>query len=148
MSMIEILPLRPEQVSELYLIEQASNPYPWSENVFASCFGERYFSFGIYVQGQLQGYYFGQNIALEAQLFNICVRVEAQGQGLGALLLQHFIEQCQQRNVLDAWLEVRESANHAIALYQKYGFIETGRRAKYYVNAAGCEGAVLMALPL
>jgi ribosomal-protein-alanine N-acetyltransferase len=50
--------------------------------------------------------------------------------------------------VLDAWLEVRESAKHAIQLYQKYGFIETGRRANYYVNTAGREAAVLMALPL
>jgi len=146
--MTEIRPLEPKQIAELYLIEQAANPYPWSEKVFASCFSERYFSFGIYLQEQLQGFYFGQHIAVEAQLFNICVRVDAQGQGLGAQLLQHFIAQCQQRQVLDAWLEVRESAKHAIQLYQKYGFIETGRRANYYVNAAGREAAVLMALPL
>lgn len=38
-------------------------------------------------------------------------------------------------------LEVRESNMGAIGLYQRHGFVEVGRRKKFYLDG---EGAVLM----
>lgn len=146
--MLNLRPLLVADIPCLLAIEQAANPYPWTEGVFRSCFGGAYFSFGIEQAGELQGFYFGQFLGVESQLFNICVSPKAQGKGLGKQLLSHYISQCEARKALEAWLEVRAANSKAIALYQKLGFIETGRRANYYVGPEGKEDAILMCLPL
>ncbi|WP_372625698.1 ribosomal protein S18-alanine N-acetyltransferase [Arsukibacterium sp.] len=132
----------------LLLIETAANPYPWTEGVFKSCFGSQYFNFGIFENEQLLGFYFGQFIAIESQLFNICVRRDQQGKGLGGKLLAHFISQSELRDATEAWLEVRASNQAAIHLYTKSGFIEAGCRPNYYSSASGKEDALMMCLPL
>ncbi|CAM5189803.1 ribosomal protein S18-alanine N-acetyltransferase [Alishewanella longhuensis] len=146
--MIELRPLVLADLPLLMAIEQAANPYPWSEGVFRSCFGGQYFSYALLQNDVLQGFYFGQFLGVESQLFNICVAPTAQGKGFGKQLLGHYIEQCLVRNALEAWLEVRAGNTTAIQLYQKLGFIETGRRANYYVGPQGREDAILMCLPL
>lgn len=146
--MIELRPLVLADLPLLMAIEQAANPYPWSEGVFRSCFGGQYFSYALLQNNVLQGFYFGQFLGVESQLFNICVAPTAQGKGFGKQLLGHYIEQCLVRNALEAWLEVRAGNTTAIQLYQKLGFIETGRRANYYVGPQGREDAILMCLPL
>lgn len=135
-------------IPALLAIETVANPYPWTEGVFKSCFGSQYFNFGIFDNKQLLGFYFGQFIAIESQLFNICVRRDQQGKGLGGKLLSHFIARSEQRNAAEAWLEVRAYNQPAIYLYQKHGFIEAGCRPNYYSSATGKEDALIMCLPL
>lgn len=146
--MINIRPLVLADIPLLSVIEQVANPYPWSEGVFRSCFGSQYFNYALLLDDVLQGFYFGQFLGVESQLFNICVASQAQGKGFGKMLLTHFIEQSQLRNALDAWLEVRVTNLKAIQLYEKLGFIETGRRANYYTSPQGREDAILMCMPL
>tara|TARA_R110002126_G_scaffold43475_31_gene124674 strand:- start:11448 stop:11897 length:450 start_codon:yes stop_codon:yes gene_type:complete len=140
--------LSPADIPALLAIETTANRYPWTEGVFKSCFGSQYFSFGIVEDTQLLGFYFGQFIAVESQLFNICVCSDQQGKGLGAKLLSHFIAQSEQRDATEAWLEVRASNKSAINLYTKSGFIEAGVRPNYYSSACGKEDAIMMCLPL
>ncbi len=135
-------------IPALLSIETVANPYPWTEGVFKSCFGSQYFNFGIFDNEQLLGFYFGQFIAIETQLFNICVRRDQQGKGLGSKLLAHFISQSEQRDATEAWLEVRSSNQSAIHLYTKTGFIEAGCRSNYYSSTSGKEDAIMMCLPL
>jgi len=135
-------------IPALLAIEKAANPYPWTAGVFKSCFGSQYFNFGIFADEQLLGFYFGQFIAIESQLFNICVRSDQQGKGLGATLLAHFIAETELRSATEAWLEVRASNHAAIHLYQKHGFIEAGCRQNYYSSATGKEDALMLCLPL
>ncbi|HAW93990.1 MAG: ribosomal-protein-alanine N-acetyltransferase [Rheinheimera sp.] len=135
-------------IPALLSIETVANRYPWTEGVFTSCFGSQYFNFGIFANDQLLGFYFGQFIAIESQLFNICIRRDQQGNGLGGKLLTHFIAQSEQREATEAWLEVRASNVSAINLYTKLGFIEAGRRPNYYSSAGGKEDAIMMCLPL
>lgn len=146
--MISFRPLVPADITSIAAIEQAANPYPWTEGVFSSCFGSQYFNYALLLNDALQGFYFGQFLGVESQLFNICVAPQAQGKGFGKMLLSHFVEQSQLRNALDAWLEVRVTNQKAIQLYEKLGFIETGRRANYYSGPQGREDAILMCLPL
>ncbi len=146
--MSDIRPLTPAELPQLVAIERAANPYPWTAGVFQSCFNEQYFNYGSFQAGQLKGYYIGQFLGVESQLFNICVAPSAQGQGVGKHLLQHFIAQSSAKHALDAWLEVRAANRVAIHLYQQAGFIETGRRENYYVGPSGREDAILMSLPL
>jgi [ribosomal protein S18]-alanine N-acetyltransferase len=146
--MMLIKPLTINDIPALLAIETQANRYPWTEGVFKSCFANQYFNYGLFADEQLLGFYFGQFIAIESQLFNICVSSEQQGKGLGGRLLSHFIAQSEQRNATEAWLEVRASNLSAIHLYQKHGFIEAGLRPNYYRSASGNEDAVMMCLPL
>ncbi|MBV2128882.1 ribosomal protein S18-alanine N-acetyltransferase [Rheinheimera sp. SM2107] len=143
-----IKPLSIVDIPDLLTIETAANPYPWTEGVFKSCFGSQYFNFGIFDNEQLLGFYFGQFITVESQLFNICVSRDQQGKGLGGKLLAHFISQSELRDATEAWLEVRASNHSAIHLYSKFGFIEAGVRPNYYSSTSGKEDALMMCLPL
>lgn len=146
--MFAIQPLTPAQIPQLSAIENSITAYPWSVANFESCFGERYFSYGIFHQDKLQAYYVAQCVAGEAQLFNLGVALAAQRQGYAKQLLEHLISECVRRQIYEIWLEVRASNQPAIRLYQHFGFIETGIRSNYYRNQYGVEDAILMALPL
>ncbi|WP_297819831.1 GNAT family N-acetyltransferase [uncultured Paraglaciecola sp.] len=67
-----------------------------------------------------------------------------QGKGLGQSLLQHFMAQCNQNNIQQIWLEVRESNAAAINLYDNAGFILVEQRVDYYPSAKGKEDALIM----
>jgi len=139
----------PADIPAMLQIEQNANSHPWTEGTFNTCFSERYFNAVLMDDNDaILGFYIGEKVAVEASLFNIGVAPKAQGQGYGQQLLQHFIAQAQELEALDCWLEVRQSNTHAIKLYEKCGFIQTGLRPNYYPTATGREDAILMALPL
>lgn len=138
----------PSDIPAMLAIEQAATSHPWTEALFVSCFGNRYFN-RVAVQSQPQGdvivgFYIGEYIAGEASLFDIAVHPSMQRLGIGRLLLQDFIEQAVRRGAEHLFLEVRESNSGAIALYEAAGFAEAGRRHNYYPHAKGYEDALLM----
>ncbi|MBU2280260.1 MAG: ribosomal protein S18-alanine N-acetyltransferase [Gammaproteobacteria bacterium] len=137
-----------EDAPTMLVIEQNATSHPWTLKLFESCFGDRYFNFVLEQQNQICGFYIGEFIAGEASLFDICIAPEAQGKGYGRLLLEHFIQEADQREAFECWLEVRESNFKAIKLYQSVGFHQTGKRPNYYPTATGHEDAILMGLPL
>lgn len=145
---VNIRPATPADIAAMLDIEQQATSHPWTQALFESCFAERYFNFVLQQETKVLGFYIGQFIAGEASLFDLAVLPTAQGQGFGRLLLQHFIQQADQLAALDCWLEVRESNQKAIRLYQSEGFHQTAKRANYYPTAAGHEDAILMGLPL
>jgi ribosomal-protein-alanine N-acetyltransferase len=51
-----------------------------------------------------------------------------------------------QAQIREVTLEVRASNHPALALYRSLGFVETGRRPRYYVDPV--EDAVLLSLEL
>ena len=79
---------------------------------------------------------------------NICIAPAWQGQGLGRRLLEHWLEECRQRRLAMAWLEVRVSNQAALRLYRTSGFAKTGRRKDYYRAGEGREDAIVMQKPL
>lgn len=142
-------PATPADIPLMYAIEQKANAYPWPHSAFLSCQGGNYFSYVLRDDNEtLLGFYIGQSIAEQAELFNICVAPQHQGKGYGRQLLQHFVDQIVARQAIEAWLEVRVSNKPAITLYEKVGFIQTGIRSAYYKGPQGSEDAVLMSLPV
>jgi ribosomal-protein-alanine N-acetyltransferase len=75
---------------------------------------------------------------------DIVVSEAHRGVGLGQSLLQHLMDQCNQNNIQQVWLEVRESNSAAINLYDKAGFILVEQRVNYYPSAKGREDALIM----
>lgn len=60
--------------------------------------------------------------------------------GIASALLDHLIKTAHQNQIQNISLEVRQSNNAAIALYQKFLFIQVGVRSHYYQG----EDAILM----
>jgi ribosomal-protein-alanine N-acetyltransferase len=71
-------------------------------------------------------------MADEAHIVTIATRGTHRGHGIGEALLISAIETAQARSQPLVTLEVRVSNDAAIALYEKYGFQEVGRRPRYY----------------
>jgi ribosomal-protein-alanine N-acetyltransferase len=90
------------------------------------------------------GYIFTQHGANECHILNLCITPQYQGIGLASKLLALTLEKSIQRGDYRVYLEVRESNLAAIHLYEKYGFIEVGRRKDYYPAPGGNEDALLL----
>jgi [ribosomal protein S18]-alanine N-acetyltransferase len=79
---------------------------------------------------------------VNAEIYNIAVAREDQGKGHGQSLFDAFVDACGQRDVVQVWLEVRQSNHKAIAFYKKNGFSLVQTRNHFYENPR--EHALLM----
>ena len=82
----------------------------------------------------------------DAELETIAVSAEGQRQGVGGLLLKALIEELGTERATGLTLEVRASNQAALGLYRVIGFVEAGRRPRYYADPE--DDAVLMRLRL
>jgi ribosomal-protein-alanine N-acetyltransferase len=80
----------------------------------------------------VQGFLVGRAVGEEWEIENIVVAGPARRRGLGSHLLEHFLDSARSQGAQAAFLEVRESNLAARRLYQKWAFVETGRRKRYY----------------
>jgi ribosomal-protein-alanine N-acetyltransferase len=117
---------------------------PWSRKIFEDCLTKPYFAYSLKQDEQVLGYYIGMTVLDEVTLMDIVVSAAHQGKGLGKSLLQHLMQQCNQNNIQQIWLEVRESNAAAISLYDNAGFILVEQRVNYYPSAKGKEDALIM----
>jgi [ribosomal protein S18]-alanine N-acetyltransferase len=86
----------------------------------------------------VRGFSLLRTVADEAELLLLAVAKQAQGRGVGASLLEHFIEHGRKMGVRRLHLEVRDG-NRAVAMYQAFGFKPEGRRRKYYTGQDGSQ---------
>lgn len=77
-----------------------------------------------------------RTVVREAELLLIAVKRSRQGNGIGQLLVQRFIEDASARGATELHLEVRDG-NPAIKLYSSFQFSEVGRRKQYYTGRDG-----------
>ncbi|MDO9242310.1 MAG: ribosomal protein S18-alanine N-acetyltransferase [Rhodocyclaceae bacterium] len=84
----------------------------------------------------------------EAHLLNISVVPERQRTGLGRSMLDFLCDRARQGGMQRMLLEVRASNPNAIAFYQRFDFVEIGRRRGYYPDSTGREDAIVMAKQL
>jgi ribosomal-protein-alanine N-acetyltransferase len=68
----------------------------------------------------------------EWEIENVAVSGPARRRGLGSHLLGEFLDLARSRGGAEVYLEVRESNHAARALYEKWAFVEAGRRKSYY----------------
>ena len=97
-------------------------------------------------QDEILGYAALSSILDEGNLDNIATAPEHRRRGVGEALLQEVIRRAKELGLAVLYLEVRASNTPAIALYQKHGFMEVGRRKNYYEKPR--EDAILMTLVL
>jgi ribosomal-protein-alanine N-acetyltransferase len=89
----------------------------------------------------VRGFAVARVVGEEVEIENIVVDRKRRHQGLGTKLLEKMIERSRSGNASRLFLEVRESNPAARALYEKCGFVLSGRRRAYYTSPR--EDAVL-----
>lgn len=94
----------------------------------------------------IQGFLVARAVEREWEVENIAVAGVARRRGLGTRLLGEFLDLARERGAESAFLEVRESNRAARALYEKWAFVEAGRRNGYYREPS--EDAVVYRLSL
>jgi [ribosomal protein S18]-alanine N-acetyltransferase len=92
-------------------------------------------------ESQLTGFVIARIIVDEIEIQNIAVELGSRSRGIGSQLVAKTLEIAANRGFGGALLEVRESNIAARNMYEKQGFLEVGRRAKYYSDPE--EAAVL-----
>ncbi len=92
----------------------------------------------------VQGFLVARSIGTEWEIENIAIAGPARRRGLGTRLLGEFLDRVRRRGAGAVFLEVRESNRAARTLYERWAFIEDGRRKRYYQNPE--EDAVLYRL--
>ena len=81
---------------------------------------------------KVAGYAGLQAVLDEGYITNVAVRPDCRKQGVAGKLLQVFLDFAQANHLAFLTLEVRPSNTAAVALYEKHGFQEAGRRKNYY----------------
>lgn len=81
---------------------------------------------------ELAGYCGIYMAADEGEITNVAVRPSFRRQGIGVRLVSELMEEAAAEGVTHFLLEVRESNEAAIRLYEKLGFSACGRRKRFY----------------
>ena len=126
-------------IASLVKIEQACFSVPWSENSFRESLQNPHSRFYLaWADGAPVGYMGVQIFSGEGYVTNIAVLEARRRQGVASALLEAALQ-----NEMDfLTLEVRESNEAAIALYEKFGFEAVGKRPRFYREPT--EDALLM----
>ena len=141
-------------VDSVLQIERASYQIPWTEQIFRDCLKVGYFCQVLEGREGLVGYVIFSAAAGESHILNLCVDSTRRRSGFAEALLSQAIATVIVAGAKMMFLEVRVSNQPAITLYEKLGFIETGRRENYYnavpknAKQSNREDALLMAKEL
>jgi [ribosomal protein S18]-alanine N-acetyltransferase len=145
---IDWMPLRDQDLPAVAAIEASVYVFPWTLGNFRDSLLSGYHCTGAWIQGELIGYAIVMTALEEAHLLNIAVASRWQGRGVGALFLQHLIEEARKRKMEMLYLEVRPSNTYARRMYDRFGFRELGLRRDYYPAMTGREDALFLGLNL
>jgi len=143
-----IRPLTLADLDAVMEIESRAYDFPWTQGIFRDCLRVGYCCWCCENDGIIQGYGVMSAAAGESHILNLTVRPELQRQGIGSMLLKHFLHLARRHGADTLMLEVRPSNRKAISLYEKLGFNEIGVRRNYYPAEDGREDALLLALSL
>ena len=138
-----IVPMDRSHIEQIAALERECFSTPWSEAMLTEVLFDSQASFIVAESedGGVLGYAGLQVVLDEGYIDNIAVEPNARRHGVADELLDVF---CRfgEANLAFLTLEVRASNTPAIALYQKHGFEEAGRRKDYYTKPT--EDAIIM----
>lgn len=141
--------MRTEDLDEVLAIERASFSMPWSRGAFlyemqqnrvARCW------VGRDAAATVVGYVCLWEVADEIHITNVAVRPDLRRQGIARSLLRTVLDDARGRKFKIVVLEVRPSNQHAVSLYESFGFRVVGRRRGYYYDTG--EDALVMEVGL
>ena len=146
MKQYAILQATPEMIPQIAAIETETFSDPWSEHSLSTCLPDDQHDFFVAMDEdrQVLGYISFMSVLDEGYINNVAVREDVRHVGIGSALVNESIRRGREKKLSFLTLEVRASNDPAIALYEKHGFVEAGRRRGYYEKPK--EDAILMTL--
>ena len=122
-------------VAAIAQLEKLCFSDPWSEKSIGSELNNRLSYWLVAMEGDtLVGYVGSQSVLGESDMMNIAVHPEHRRKGIAEALVLALVAGLSEKGNHSLMLEVRVSNDPAIALYEKLGFVQVGRRPNYYRN--------------
>ncbi|MGD9505617.1 MAG: ribosomal protein S18-alanine N-acetyltransferase [Syntrophobacteraceae bacterium] len=148
--MVEIAPMRVEDLPAVLEIERCSHVEPWGQGFFEEEM-DRSQSFLLAARSSknssdVLGYICFWKVVDEIHILNLAVHVASRRQGVGRALMLEALAMGYDRSARVALLEVRRGNTAAQNLYLSLGFQPTGQRPNYYREMH--EPAILMELEM
>ena len=142
----EIRKMTLDDLEQVVAIDQVSFSLPWPPRSFQFELTDNEASrcWVTDLDGRVIAVLVGWFIVDELHIATIATHPEFRGQGIGRQLLLHVLGSAKEEGAIRAFLEVRESNLIALKMYRDFGFVEDGRRVKYYKDNS--EDAILMSL--
>lgn len=121
-------------VEEVTKVEEASFSIPWTKEAFMNEMlrNEQAIYFVAVHDKWVVGFVGVWQIVDEGHITNIAVLPEFRGQGIGNQLLAELVAFAKSKGLVGLTLEVRVSNVGAQKLYEQFGFMQAGRRRRYY----------------
>ena len=139
--------MKPVHVPQIAALEQICFSAPWSERSIASELENQLSLWLVALDGDVvTGYIGSQSVMGESDMMNVAVHPDYRRQGIGEELVTRLAEVLKEKGNQCLTLEVRASNEPAIALYEKLGFTQVGRRPGYYRNPK--EDALILRIAL
>ena len=141
--MLHIREMEMEDLEQVAQLEEELFQTPWSLNGLFSFFLREDVKFLVASENEkIVGYCGITTVLDEEDIVKVAVKKDEQRRGIATALLKELIKYTKEIGIQIIHLEVRQSNDSAIALYQKMGFSEDGIRKDYYENPV--ENALLM----
>ena len=138
-----IIRMNEGHVKSVAELEKTCFSDPWSENSVASELKNKLALWLVAEEdGRVAGYIGSQTCVDESDVMNVAVHPDFRRCGIAQALVNALVEELKAIGSQCLTLEVRASNIPAIALYEKMGFGEVGRRKNYYRNPR--EDALIM----
>ena len=146
---VELLNLSEPDLARVVAVEQTAYNHPWTLGNFKDALKAGNAAFKLEAGEHLIGYLVAMQVIDEVHLLNITVAPSFQRQGWAQALLQYLKLWSLQQGAKCLWLEVRQSNDRALKLYQAFGFEQVGLRKDYYpASRTSRESAVVMRMTI
>ena len=133
--MLEINIAAEKDIAGIVELEDKTFSDPWHVNSVREVIGKEHITtVSACMDDKVVGYIICYHIVNEGEIARVAVSEEFRRQGIAAAMLEFLFEEGKCCGLTEFSLEVRESNEKAIALYNKFGFAEEGRRKAYYNN--------------
>lgn len=132
---VSLLWASPERAEEIAALHAKIFTPAWDANAIRSLLEHPAATSLVAVAGEPKaaiGFVIGQLVADEAEILSMGVSPLWQRVGLGTGLLEGLARAARRGEAKRIFLEVAEDNAPALGLYRKLGFVETGRRKRYY----------------
>lgn len=131
-----IRPATPDDLAAIMRLERAAFPSDaWSESAMAAELASAHCGYFVDDEGgQVIGYGGVRAVrgASDADIQTIALSAAYRGTGRGRALLNTLLHEAHARGAREVFLDVRDDNPAAIGLYASKGFVEIGRRPRYY----------------
>ena len=133
---MEIIRMNESHVASVAAIEkECFGRDAWSEKSVAGELTNALALWLVAVEGEtVVGYVGSQTVCNETDMMNVAVTADFRRRGIGEQLVTALVEELKAIDSHCLTLEVRASNTSAQAMYEKLGFVEIGRRPRYYQN--------------